>query len=173
MLFATYIIVGIVPVLFSSTVIFKATENYYIEERKKELLNQANILSGHITISNYLYDENKKSEFDEDIQNTSSRGGFRTIVTDAMGTVVNDSNKTEIGKTYLLPEIIEALDEKDVANVQENGSIYAVASIVNEAGDKVGTVFLADMPNDILEKVDNIKRTVYLLMVAITLFIVM
>ena len=54
MLFATYIIVGIVPVLFSSTVIFKATENYYIEERKKELLNQANILSGHITISNYL-----------------------------------------------------------------------------------------------------------------------
>ena len=171
MLFATYIIVGIVPVLFSSTVIFKATENYYIEERKKELLNQANILSGHITISNYLYDENKKLEFDEDIQNTSSRGGFRTIVTDAMGTVVNDSNKTEIGKTYLLPEIIEALDEKDVANVQENGSIYAVASIVNEAGDKVGTVLIADMPSDILEKVDNIKKTVYILMVTMTLFI--
>lgn len=93
MLFATYIAVSIIPLLLFSSVIFKTTENYYIEERKKELLNQANIFSGHITISDYLYDENKKSEFDEDIENTSTQGGYRTIVTDAMGTVVNDSNR--------------------------------------------------------------------------------
>lgn len=37
---------------------------------------------------------------------------------------------------YLIPEVIAALDEKDVANVQPNGCIYAVASIVNEAGQK-------------------------------------
>ncbi len=85
MLFATYIAVSIIPLLLFSSVIFKTTENYYIEERKKELLNQANIFSGHITISDYLYDENKKSEFDEDIENTSTQGGYRTIVTDAMG----------------------------------------------------------------------------------------
>ena len=164
MLFATYTAVSIIPLLLFSSVIFKTTENYYIEERKKELLNQANIFSGHITISDYLYDENKKSEFDEDIENTSTQGGYRTIVTDAMGTVVNDSNRTETGKMYLIPEVIAALDEKDVANVQPNGCIYAVASIVNEAGQKIGTVLISDMPSDIAEKVSAIRHQVYILM---------
>ena len=164
MLFATYTAVSIIPLLFFSSVIFKTTENYYIEERKKELLNQANIFSGHITISDYLLDDNKKSEFDEDIENTSSQGGYRTIVVDSMGTVVNDSNRTETGKMYLIPEIIEALEEKDVANVQPNGSIYAVASIVDEVGQKVGAVLIADMPSDIAEKMATIRHQVYMMM---------
>ena len=61
MLFATYTAVSIIPLLLFSSVIFKTTENYYIEERKKELLNQANIFSGHITISIFMTKTKKAS----------------------------------------------------------------------------------------------------------------
>ncbi len=172
MLVLTYIFTGIIPLFILSNVVFSTTEKYYIEERKKELLNQANILSGHIMISNYMFDREKSNEFAEDIKQTSSQGNFRVIVTDAMGTVINDSNKTEINKTYLIPEIIEALDSKDVAREQSNGSIYAAASIVNGRGEKVGAVLIADMPTDIKDKMEVIKNQVYI-MTGIIVFVVL
>lgn len=169
MLLITYVFTGIVPLLLLSNVVFKTTEKYYIEERKKELLNQANILSGHIVISDYMFDKDKTAEFTEDIEQTSTQGDFRIIVTDAMGTVVNDSNKTEINKTYLIPEVIEALDNRDVAREQENGSIYAVASIVNDEGEKVGAVLIADMPTDIKIKMEAVKKQIYIMTAVIVL----
>lgn len=172
LLLITYVSAGIIPLLLLSNIVFKTTEKYYIEERKKELLNQANILSGHIIISDYMYDAEKAAEFNEDIAQTSAQGGYRIIVTDAMGTVVNDSNNTEINKTYLIPEVIEALDNKDVAREQENGSIYAVASIVDDNGSKVGAVLIADMPTDIKVKMEEVKKQIYI-MTAIIIVVVM
>ena len=158
LLFITYVLTAIIPLFLLSSIVSKTTEKYYIEERKRELLNQANILSGHIVISDYLYDSEKTIEFSRDIEQTSSQGGFRIIVTDAMGMVVNDSNNTEVNKTYLIPEVIEALDSKDVARVQDNGSIYAVASIVREDGVKLGAVLIADMPTEIQMRMEEIQQ---------------
>lgn len=172
MLLITYILTSMIPLLILSNIVFKTTEKYYIEERKKELLNQANILSGHIVISDYMYDSNKSEEFNEDLAQTSTQGGFRIIVTNAMGTVVNDSNNTEVNKTYLIPEVIEALDNRDVAKEQENGSIYAVASIVDDNGNKIGTVLIADMPTDIKDKMVEIRRQIYI-MTAVIMVIVL
>lgn len=171
LLLITYVCTGIVPLLLLSNVVFKTTEKYYIEERKKELLNQANILSGHIVISEYMFDSEKVGQFSEDIEQTSTQGGFRIIVTDAMGTVVNDSNNTEMNKTYLIPEIIEALDNKDIAREQPNGSIYAVASIVNSNGQKVGAVLIADMPTDITVKMEAVKKQIYIMTAVIMLVV--
>ncbi len=164
-------VAGILPLLLLSSVVFRITEQYYIEERKKELLNQANILSGHIALSDYLTDTEKAAEFIEDLEQTSSQGDFRIIVTDETGLVVNDSNKTEIGKMYLIPEIVEALDNKDVAKEQANGSIYAVASIVNDDGEKIGVVLISDMPTDITQKMEDIRKQIYTL-TAVIIFIV-
>ena len=58
----------------------KSVEGYFVEERKKELLLQANVVSGHIGISDYLYDENKAVIFDYDINQTSKQSGYRIIV---------------------------------------------------------------------------------------------
>ena len=163
MLLVTYVLTSVVPLILLSSMVFRTTEKYYIEERKRELLNQANILSGHISISEYMYDKEKATEFSEDMAQTSAQGGFRVIVTNAMGMVVSDSNNTEVNKTYLIPEIIEALDNKDVAREQDNGSIYAVASIVDDSGGKVGAVFIADIPSDIKDKMEEIRSRTYIM----------
>lgn len=170
-LLITYVCIGMLPLLFFSNSVFKAMDKYYIEERKKELLSQANVVSGHITISNYLFDEGKKRLFDNDISQTSKQAGYRILVLDSTGTVINDSSRTDVGKTFLIPEVIEALDNKDVAREQENGIIYAAVSIVDDQANKVGAVLVAANASDIDITVGAIKKQVYFLLGAI-LFVV-
>lgn len=66
----------------------KSVNEYFVEERKKELLLQANVISGHIGISDYLYDDSKAIVFDYDINQTSKQSGYRIIVIDKTGTVI-------------------------------------------------------------------------------------
>ncbi|MDY4081454.1 MAG: HAMP domain-containing sensor histidine kinase [Candidatus Metalachnospira sp.] len=160
-LLITYILLGICPLLIMAQLTLKSVEGYFVEERKKELLLQANVVSGHIGISDYLYDENKAVIFDYDINQTSKQSGYRIIVLDRTGVVVNDSNKTEEGRTYFLPEVVEALNNKDVARVQENGTIHAAVSIMDERSKCIGVVLVCGSITDIAENVDAIKNQVF------------
>lgn len=170
-LLITYMIIGLIPLLFFTNTVFKTMDKYFIEERKKELLSQANVVSGHITISNYLSDESKRPLFDDYVTVTSKQGGYRIIVIDATGTVVNDSNKTEIGKTYLIPEVMEALDNKDVAREQTNGTIYAAVSIVDVNSSRVGAVLIAALATDITVTMSDIRRQIYILLVGVIIIV--
>ena len=53
-LLVTYLLVGICPLLIMAQLTMKSVNEYFVEERKKELLLQANVKSGHIGISDYL-----------------------------------------------------------------------------------------------------------------------
>ena len=108
-----------------------------------------------------MYDENKAVIFDYDINQTSKQSGYRIIVLDRTGVVVNDSNKTEEGRTYFLPEVVEALNNKDVARVQENGTIHAAVSIMDERSKCIGVVLVCGSITDIAENVDAIKNQVF------------
>ena len=167
LMIVTYLCAGLIPLFLFTAVVFKTTESYFIEERKKELLNQANILSGHITISGYMGNDELKHAFDRDVELTGGQGGYRIIVTDDMGYVVEDSNGTENGKIVAIPEIIEALDNRDIAREQESGDIYVAASITDGTGKKAGAVLIAYKPVDIYNMIDGIKKPVYVMTVLI------
>ncbi len=168
LLIITYLCAGLIPLFLFTAVVFKTTENYFIEEKKKELLNQANIFSGHITISGYLKNEDMGNAFSRDIELTSEQGGYRIIVTDDMGVVIEDSNGTDNGKTIIIPEIVEALETKDVAREQESGDIYVVTSIVDESGKKAGTVLIIYKPTDINAMIAGIRKPVYIMTILIS-----
>ena len=89
-LLITYLIIGLCPLIILSNLTFESVEKYFIEERKKELLLQANVISGHISISDYMHDESKSILFDYDINQTSKQSGYRIMVLDNTGVVIND-----------------------------------------------------------------------------------
>ena len=171
MLLLTYILVGVVPLVLFTNTIFRTMNEYFVEERKKELLNQANILSGKISASHYLYDTKKRNEFDEEIRITSNQGNFRVLVIDASGIVVNDSSRQDIGKTYLVQEVIEALDNKDVSRQQEDGVIYATVSILDEYSNKIGVVLISALSDDVSATVGEIRNQSNLLLAVITIVV--
>lgn len=170
-LLITYILIGFLPVLFFATTVSQTVGRYFVEERKKELLSQANIVSGNIATSRYLFEESKWPLFDEYILKTSKQGNYRIIVVDSTGTVVNDSNKTERNKAYLIPEVVEALDGKDIAKEQPNGTIYAAVSILNSDSRCVGAVLISALSTDISDAMKGIEKHMYMLLLGI-LFVV-
>ena len=85
-----------------------------------------------------------------------------------MGVVIEDSNGTDNGKTIIIPEIVEALETKDVAREQESGDIYVVTSIVDESGKKVGTVLIIYKPTDIDAMIAGIRKPVYIMTILIS-----
>ena len=171
-LLVTYLLVGICPLLLMAQLTMKSVNEYFVEERKKELLLQANVISGHIGISDYLYDESKSIVFDYDINQTSKQSGYRIIIIDRTGTVVNDSNKTEEGKIYFLPEVVEALNNKDVAKVQGNDTIHAAVSIFDDRSNCIGVVLVSSSITDIASNVDAIGHKIFSMILILLLIVI-
>ena len=95
-LLITYLIIGLCPLIILSNLTFESVEKYFIEERKKELLLQANVISGHISISDYMHDESKSILFDYDINQTSKQSGYRIMVLDNTGVVIKQKKEKYI-----------------------------------------------------------------------------
>ncbi len=171
-LFITYALIGIFPLLIVAQLTLNSVQEYFVEERKKELLLQANVVSGHIGISDYMYDESKTLLFDYDVHQTSKQSGYRIIVIDRTGVVVNDSNKTEEGKTYFLPEVVEALNNRDTATVQGNDTIHAAVSIMDDRSNCVGVVLVCGSISDIAVTVDAIRHNIFNIIIMLMVMIV-
>ena len=56
-LLAGYAVAGIIPLLLLASTILHSVQGYFVEERKKELLSHANVISGQLTSSGFLFQE--------------------------------------------------------------------------------------------------------------------
>lgn len=142
-LFISFFLVSLVPLLFFSYTMSDTLMEYFKVSNEKELLYQANKVAGSIKKSNYLTNEDNRAVFDYELDEKSKEENFRILVLDKDGVVVNDTNKTEIGKTFLVPEVIAALNGKDDANLRKDERVtYASAYIEDENSEKIGVVLL-------------------------------
>lgn len=170
-LMGAYLVVGIVPLLLLASTMLHSVKGYFVEERKKELLSQANVISGQVTSSGFLFREENRSSLEEDILQTSQDKDFRVLILDASCTVVYDTGYEDAGKTFLLPEVVQALRDKDTAREQEDGTVYAAASIVGAAESRIGVVLIADGLADVYDTIGDIGRKAYLLMGVLALLV--
>lgn len=170
-LLASYVGVGIIPLLLIAGTFVHSVQGYFIEERKKELLSQANVISGQITSHNYMSDKETRDELEETILEMSQRYEFRILVLDSSCFVIYDTAYTEMGKTVLIPEVIEALENKDVARVQDNGMIYAVASISGN-NNRDGVVLISADMQDVSDTVDDIAQKGRLILAGLVIIVI-
>ncbi len=171
-LLATYVVVGIVPLLLIASTILHSVQDYFIEERKKELLSQANVISGQITSHQYMYDQEDRDSLEETMLHMSQEYDFRVLVLDASCMVVYDTGYSEVGKTVLISEVIEALGNKDIARVQENSVVYAAVSISGNNNNRVGVVLVSDDLKDISDTVGNIAKKGNLLLAGLAIIVI-
>lgn len=171
-LFITYFVISFIPLLFFSAIMSTTLKQYFEGVNEKELLYQANKVAGSIQKAGYLNDSSKKEIFLKELDDKSTEENFRILVVDNLGVVVADTNKTAVGKMYIVPEILVALDGKDEANLRdEEGVIYASAYIENEKSEKIGVVLIASSFQDVYELLSDINHTWLILTVAIGIII--
>ena len=88
-LLAAYALAGIIPLLLLASTMLHSVQDYFIEERKKELLSQANVISGQLTSSGFLFNEENRGDMEEIILETSQNEGYRVLVLDSSCVVVS------------------------------------------------------------------------------------
>lgn len=172
-LFFVFTFISFVPIIFFYNTMLASMMDYYQTDRETKLQSSANIVAGSIKNANYLFDELRRPLFDEEIKDRSKEGVFRVLVLDHKGMVINDSNFSEIGKTYLVPEVMQAFQKnnKVVTRVDEK-TIYAAAAIQNEASETVGAVLLVSSIEDIFEAIEEIEQKLVLFTILIMLLLV-
>lgn len=102
---------------------------------------------------------------------TSQSQNYRIMVLDSSCMVIYDTGYENIGKTYLLPEVIQALQDKDTAREQDNGTVYAAASIMGAADRRAGVVLIVDDMQDVHDTVGDIGSTSYLVLAAVVIVV--
>lgn len=167
----TYIIVGIIPLLLVANTILHSIQGYFVEERKKELLSQANVVAGQLASYDFFTNEESKETLEEMILETSQEKDFRILILDSSAMVIYDTGYEDVGKTYLLPEVIEALENRDIANEQSNGTVYAAASIVGGTQHD-GVVLIVDSLSDVADTVGNIAGKAYILLAMLSVIVI-
>ncbi len=114
-----------------------------------------------------------KIQFDKELENKSSEGNYRILIFDNSGTVINDSNKTDIGKIFLIPEVIDTLNKKDHTVLRKKERrLYACASILNSKSEKIGAVLIVSSAEEIFLAIEQIEHKLFLI-IAFTSFIIL
>lgn len=145
---------------------------YFKGTSERELLYQANKVAGSIKKSGYLTDGGGQEKLEYELDEKSKEENFRILVFDNNGVVLNDTNKTEIGKTLLIPEVSVALDGKDEANLRkEERAVYASAYIENEESEKIGVVLLVAPFDEFYELFDELSGKWLFLTVGISMVV--
>lgn len=171
-LFISFFLVSLVPLLFFSYTMSDSLMEYFKVSNEKELLYQANKVAGSIKKSEYLTNEDNRAIFDYELEEKSKEENFRILVLDKNGVVVNDTNKTEIGKTFLVPEVIAALNGKDDANLRKDeGVTYASAYIENENSEKIGVVLLISSFEEFYNLIEGLSGKWLILTIGISMVV--
>ncbi|MDO4531049.1 MAG: ATP-binding protein, partial [Bacillota bacterium] len=170
-LLGAYVAGGIIPLLLLASTMIHSVQGYFVEERRKELLSQANVISGQLTSSSFLFDKSGRMDMEELMLETSQSQNYRIMVLDSSCMVIYDTGYENIGKTYLLPEVIQALQDKDTAREQDNGTVYAAASIMGAADRRAGVVLIVDDMQDVHDTVGDIGSTSYLVLAAVVIVV--
>lgn len=172
-LLLAYMVAGIVPLLLLASTMLHSVQDYFVEERKKELLSQANVISGQVTSADFLFSVASKVDIEEFILETSQTEDYRVLILDASSVVVYDTGYEDVGKTFLLPEVMQALEDKDIAREQKDGTVYAAVSIMGRGNNVVGAVLISDAMTDVHDIVGDIGKESYLLLATVVLLVVL
>ena len=151
-LITTLLIIGIGPVFFFQGIISNSAEEYFVNQRREELMRITGITAHIVQRNNYL--EYNREDLAITMNLRSGEEDVRIIVLDSSAMVVSDSANILEGTFLILPEVISALRGIAYSNIQENGTTrYTAAPIYSENGIKGVALIISAVQNidDLLE----------------------
>ena len=158
--------------IFFFLIIRVSVRDYYLDEREDQLLRSANIIARNVANDIFqIRNPNVWQRFDDELTSKSQENQFRILVFDAKYMVINDTNKTSIDNTYVIPEVIEAIsrsDTREAVSIHPQVApsipprIYAAAAIMDENAQRVGAVLVVASIEDIYTALAAIERTLLL-----------
>lgn len=177
-LLTTYLMVGMLPVFFVTNNIMHSMEEYFVNERKAELLSNANMIAGQIASYSFLENTTNHKDVQSNILQLGEKEKFRVLIFDASGFVVYDTGYENQGNTLLIKEVLDTLDGKNVTNLKDNDTLYTTAPVLGADSVTKGAVLIVDditsITNtvyDISKKGNNLLITVFIIIILATIIL--
>ncbi len=134
-------------------------ENYFAVRQERDMLYQANKIAGYVQKNNFITDSSVSGTFLNEIDEKSTEISSRILVFDRNFMVIADSNKSEVGKTFVIPELLDAMNGSASANLRKDeGTIYASAYVDDETGAKTGAVLIVSSFTEFYGLLDTINH---------------
>lgn len=147
-------------------------ETYFKDMEERELLYQANKISTMIQEGSYLSSTIKEKELLEILEEKSIEGDFRILIINNEGIVILDTNNSANNKIFLIPEVILALEGKNVSNFyKEQGVIYSSSYIEEPSLLKNGVVLLISSFEKSQLLIDGVSQKWFMLTILISILI--
>ena len=147
-------------------------KSYFKDINERDLLYQANKISVMIQEGNYLSNNTNQNELLAILEERSIEENFRIMIIDTSGVVLIDSNNSDIGKTFLIPEVLSSLNGQSEANYyKEQGVIYASSYIEDSFSNKQGVVLLISSFEDTEVLINGVTQKWLMLTIFISIII--
>ncbi len=157
-----------IPLLLLTNVLFNTLENYYVAEKIKTMSRQANIISTNL--SEKGFDKNS-TNFKEYVSEIESHEYGSMVILDGRGTVIYDSNQTDLGRGYATAEVINALEGNASTYNNRKENVARVNIPIGNKEEVLGVIILTSSYNDIDNTINEQKNVSYLIMA--TLFFIL
>ena len=147
-------------------------KSYFKDINERDLLYQANKISVMIQEGNYLSNNTNQNELLSILEERSIEENFRIMIIDSSGVVLIDSNNFDVGKTFLIPEVLSSLNGQSEANYyKEQGVIYASSYIEDSFSNKQGVVLLISSFEDTEVLINGVTQKWFMLTIFISIII--
>lgn len=147
-------------------------KSYFKDINERDLLYQANKISVMIQEGNYLSNNTNQNELLSILEERSIEENFRIMIIDSSGVVLIDSNNSDVGKTFLIPEVLSSLNGQSEANYyKEQGVIYASSYIEDSFSNKQGVVLLISSFEDTEVLINGVTQKWFMLTIFISIII--
>jgi len=169
-LFLSYLLIGLVPLLIFANNMTETMWKYLTEKRADELRKSAIMMADSVSAANYLFDESKRTVFESEIERRGEELDLRILVYDVSMTIVCDSNRTERGKMFWTPVVVDALiNMRNTTKLMfDNTLMYAAATVKTEDGKAAGAVMLSAPIDEINDLLREVQRNLVLLTVLLS-----
>jgi len=188
-----------VPLALLFEILIVSVRGYYQRDFETKTLASANVIAGGISKSGVMdtlvmnpdagadinaapgqdagsnltreQQANQIQQFDADMLSKSKEYSFRILVLDNTCRVVGDSNMSENGKIFVVPEVVTALRKNGKVTTHDaEKTVYAAAAITDKDGNTDGAVLAVASSAAIYDALDSVSRQL-LLLTAITAII--
>ena len=147
-------------------------KSYFKDINERDLLYQANKIYVMIQEGNYLSNNTNQNELLSILEERSIEENFRIMIIDSSGVVLIDSNNSDVGKTFLIPEVLSSLNGQSEANYyKEQGVIYASSYIEDSFSNKQGVVLLISSFEDTEVLINGVTQKWFMLTIFISIII--
>lgn len=162
-LILSYVSISFIPLIIFAFFITDSIKNYFKNDRSKYLLTDANIIADNISKGDYFFGKNRNL-LDAELEKKSLDSAYRILVLNKNYLVINDSNKTATGKTYIIPEVIDTNKNKDRSVLKtKTKKIYTCAPILDKKANQIGTVLIVSSAKEIFSIVSQVRQKLFLL----------